>query len=97
MTSLKESSPSDAIGYFYLSFSVSLSFSLSVITPLRDPERDAYDPEAFTLQQEGEGEGEHQWEPITKYLSFNGEQQKWLGNPFVPFPLKGTVPFPLVV
>ena len=37
MTSLKVSSPSDVIGYFYLSFLVSLSFSLSVITPLTMP------------------------------------------------------------
>ena len=34
MTSLDQDSFSDAIGYFYLSFSVSLSFSLSVKAPL---------------------------------------------------------------
>ena len=30
-------------------------------------------------------------------IPFLGEWQKWLGKPFIPFPLKGTVPFPLVV
>ena len=35
MTSLDQDSPGDVIGYFYLSFPVSLSFSLSVTATLK--------------------------------------------------------------